>query len=244
MSEYDRIAKKYKADVLKGFLRKYSYNPSFLELIGDLKNKSVIDFACGEGTITRLIKQKGAKEVIGIDVSEKMINLAKHEEKKSPLKIKYHVYNAANVPKLRKFDLATGLFFLHYASTKKELLNFLKSVSRNLKRGGKFITLNCTNNLMPENKYGIIRSGKRPIKEGNKIKITLFDDSGKKLCSFDNYYWSKEIYCDYLKKAGFDKIRWHYPKITDDGIIKFGKAFWDDYLQNPINIFLEATKTK
>jgi predicted RNA methylase len=39
-------------------------------LLGDLRDKNVIDLACGEGFFTRSIKWAGAARVVGVDISK------------------------------------------------------------------------------------------------------------------------------------------------------------------------------
>ena len=63
----------------------YYETPSILSLLGDLKGKIVLDIACGTGFSTRLIHRAGAKKTVGIDVSQKMVKLAKNIELKPEL---------------------------------------------------------------------------------------------------------------------------------------------------------------
>ncbi|MEK7650269.1 MAG: class I SAM-dependent methyltransferase [Patescibacteria group bacterium] len=53
-------------------------NPVILELLGDIKNCEVVDFACGNGYFSRILAKLGAS-VIAVDVSEKLIEIAKRE---------------------------------------------------------------------------------------------------------------------------------------------------------------------
>lgn len=50
---------------------------SFLKVLGDVKGLRVLDLACGNGHYTRIIFERGAKEVDGVDLSSEMIHLAK-----------------------------------------------------------------------------------------------------------------------------------------------------------------------
>ena len=75
-ADYDKFARQYKASKrlpFREYIEWYSYN----ELLGDVSQRSVLDLACGEGYYTRRIKQKGADKVVGVDISGKMIRLAK-----------------------------------------------------------------------------------------------------------------------------------------------------------------------
>ena len=70
-----------------------------------------VDLACGEGFYTRLYKLKGAAEVVGIDLSEQMIVLAKEAEKADPLGISYFVGNVLDLDLGKQFDLISASYF-------------------------------------------------------------------------------------------------------------------------------------
>lgn len=62
--------------------REYNYNnlleqPNFLKLVPDLAEKNVLDLGCGMGDFAYSCVTKGAKNVLGIDISTKMITVAK-----------------------------------------------------------------------------------------------------------------------------------------------------------------------
>src|SRR5690242_7291488 len=46
---------------------------TLMALVGDPTDKAVIDIACGEGFYSRMIRERGAAKVTGVDLSEKMI---------------------------------------------------------------------------------------------------------------------------------------------------------------------------
>jgi len=61
--------------------------PAFMSLVPDLKGKRVLDLGCGFGENCKTYEAMGASEVIGLDISEKMLTIAK--EKFSGDRIKY-----------------------------------------------------------------------------------------------------------------------------------------------------------
>jgi 2-polyprenyl-3-methyl-5-hydroxy-6-metoxy-1,4-benzoquinol methylase len=61
---------------------------AFLEFIGDLRGRRVLDAGCGEGYNTRILARPGAR-MTGVDLSERMIALARDEERREPLGIEY-----------------------------------------------------------------------------------------------------------------------------------------------------------
>lgn len=97
---------------------KYSANelvekPNFLKLLPDVKGKRILDIGCGYGNFTKLISDMGPEKVVGIDVSEKMINLAK--AKYSNKNITYNVMPAEKIDfNSNSFDVVISNLMLHY----------------------------------------------------------------------------------------------------------------------------------
>jgi 2-polyprenyl-3-methyl-5-hydroxy-6-metoxy-1,4-benzoquinol methylase len=54
-------------------------------MVGPLEGTRVLDLACGFGFYTRLLKQEGAAQVVGVDLSPEMIRLARANEQAEPL---------------------------------------------------------------------------------------------------------------------------------------------------------------
>ena len=68
--------------------REWLNNPAFLQFLGDLRGREVLDAGCGEGYNTRILARRGAR-MAGVDVSEGMIALAVQAERREPLGIRY-----------------------------------------------------------------------------------------------------------------------------------------------------------
>lgn len=245
MEIYDDIAENYKKQTLSSFERKATVEYSLFKYLGDLRGKSVLDFGCGEGHYTRLIKQHGAASVVGVDISGRMIALAKSEEERSPLGIRYDRYDAVNFPVIGEFDIIAAVFLLHYSRTADELFRMCKNIYANLKDGGRFVCLN--NNpvspLQPDGKHDFTITCGGPLTEGCAVKVTLYIGD-KPACCFDNYYWKKETYEEALKAAGFDTVKWRGIAVSEEGIGKFGPGFWEDYLKRPGITVLECSKPR
>src|SRR5262245_53529965 len=103
-TDYNQIAERYKRAKLQPW-RAHIERYRLLRLVGDLSGKSVIDLACGEGYYTRELRRMGAARVVGVDLSQEMISLAKAEETQSPLGIEYCVGDARALDKAGQFDL-------------------------------------------------------------------------------------------------------------------------------------------
>jgi SAM-dependent methyltransferase len=236
-TQYDDIADAY-ARSGECIDKKYIYDPTFLTMLGDLSHKRVLDLACGSGHSTRLIKQHTrAGTVIGVDISEKQIELAKEIESQHPLEIHYKVDDVLHfdISDFAPFDIVTAAFLLHYSSTEDELFRMCRTIFLCLKHGGVFVGIlpNPSAVMFTNPKYDVrveVISGK-PI-DGEKRKVTYFCN-GKALLSFYSYYWSKRTYEIALRSAGFMQIYWEQPIVSKEGIEKFEKGYWDDFLENP-----------
>ncbi|MDH5439090.1 MAG: class I SAM-dependent methyltransferase [Candidatus Bathyarchaeota archaeon] len=139
MKEWDEVAESFSDFVREGkdYFRDALNNPATFKLIGNVKGKKVLDLACGEGYNTRVLAKKGAT-VVGVDFSEKLIELARHLEIKERLGITYYVADAANMEKIQSnhFDLVTCFMALQDVEHYKQAIS---EVARVLKENGRFI---------------------------------------------------------------------------------------------------------
>jgi 2-polyprenyl-3-methyl-5-hydroxy-6-metoxy-1,4-benzoquinol methylase len=139
MKEWDEVAEPFSDFVREGkdYFRDALNNPATFKLIGNVKGKKVLDLACGEGYNTRVLAKKGAT-VVGVDFSEKLVELARHSEIKERLGIVYYVADAANMEKIQSnhFDLVTCFMALQDIENYKEAIF---EVARVLKEKGRFV---------------------------------------------------------------------------------------------------------
>jgi len=243
MTQYDKIAKEYAEDTERRLSRRFIYNPRFLEFVGDVRGKDILDLACGSGHFTRKLRQKGARKVIGVDLSKEMIRIARQEEARKRLGIDYRLGDVANLGKIREFDIVTAGFLLHYSKTKQELESMCKNIYCNLKKRGRFVTLNQNPDspCSTHKEYGSTSQLVGELKEGGKVKVSLWND-GREQCHFYNYHWKKSTYEQALSNAGFRDIKWQDLKVKQEGIDRFGQEFWKGWYESPSVICLEATK--
>lgn len=60
-------------------------NPTLFDMcVQHTKGSTIIDVGCGEGYVGRHLKSMGAKKLIGVDVSDKMVDLAQNSRLKTP----------------------------------------------------------------------------------------------------------------------------------------------------------------
>lgn len=87
--------------------------PAMLSLLPDLKGKCVLDLGCGYGEQCMEYKNRGARRVVGIDISQKMLAVATMENKVEG--IDYMHLAMEDLEKLdQKFDVVCSSLAFHY----------------------------------------------------------------------------------------------------------------------------------
>lgn len=106
--------------------------PAMEKLLPDLEGKSVLDLGCGYGHNCLEFVKKGAKRVIGIDISEKMLEIARKEANHE--NITFLNMSMTDIDKLDiKFDLIYSSLAFHYIEDFEE---FCKKMYAQLNEGG------------------------------------------------------------------------------------------------------------
>jgi toxoflavin synthase len=243
-TDYDLIAEQYKRSKQQPW-RAHIEAFTLIELIGDPQGKSVLDIACGEGFYSRLLRQRGARKVVGVDLSERMIELARTQEAEQRLGIDYVVGDGRELEQGEEYDLAVAAYLLNYARDRHELCAMCNSIARSLGPAGRFVTVNCNPALdfrsAPSyRKYGFEVSVDDDLREGSPITWTfLFDDGSFEI---ENYFLDATIHEEAFRSAGFREIRWHKPRLSLDGEAAYGRSFWAGFLEHSPVTFIECFK--
>ena len=117
---------------------------TFTEVIGPVRDLDILDLACGEGRISRMLIERGAKSVLGGDISPEMVrraaeqNAAGNGTSRYP-NLRFMVLDARDesfrLPE--PVDLVVAMYLLHYAPTEEDLEKMGRLIERNLKPGGR-----------------------------------------------------------------------------------------------------------
>ena len=215
--------------------------PNFRKLMPDVVSKSILDLGCGYGENDKYYKEKGAKYVLGIDISNHMIKKA-NEKYKIP-GCEYEVTSMEDISNIKKkFDIVMSSLAFHYVENFDKLI---KDTYNLLNEGGYLVfsqehpfttCIKYTENVSKghtviDNKYfGLFSDYNRP---GIRTK-KWFDKSVEK------YHRNFEEIINTLVSNGFviDKIL--EPKPTEEIITKNPKYVnqWD----RPFFLFVRAKK--
>jgi 2-polyprenyl-3-methyl-5-hydroxy-6-metoxy-1,4-benzoquinol methylase len=164
---WDQNAVLWADHVRKGWdaYREHLNNPAMLAFIGDLHGKTVLDAGCGEGYNTRLLARSGAR-MVGVDISPRMIELARLEEQREPLGICYELASFSDLSIFAdaSFDVVVSFMALmdgpDFESAAKEIFRLLRP-------GGELI-FSITHPCFATKGLGWIRD-----EEDNCIKLTV-----------------------------------------------------------------------
>jgi ubiquinone/menaquinone biosynthesis C-methylase UbiE len=108
--------------------------PGVLRLLAPQKGQRVLDVACGQGVLCRLLAEKGC-EVTGVDMGRDLVDLAKQ---RGPASIHYHVADAKELSFLPEghFDQAACVLAIQNINPIQPVF---AGVARTLKPGGRFV---------------------------------------------------------------------------------------------------------
>jgi len=185
IKSYNDYAKRWAEKIRSGenLAHKYLEKPAMYKKLPDLKGKSILCIGCGTGEECKYLKNLGAAKVVGIDISEGLIEVAKQ----SYPDIEFMVMDMENIDlPASSFDFAYSSLTLHYV---KDWTNTLQSISRVLKLGG--ILLFSTHH---------------PIKWGAEVKRS--EDKDSFFMGYTKYKKTEEyeIFGDYLNTRKINDI--------------------------------------
>lgn len=144
--------------------------PAFRKLLQSVKGLHISDLGCGSGENCVFYHDNGAARVVGIDISEKMIQKARQDNTRD--KIEYYSKPIEEIDNsIGTFDVVVSSLAFHYIEDFDKLL---QSIYRMLKPGGV-----------------LLFSQEHPIMTANKTtKAWIKDEAGNKL------YWPVDNYSE------------------------------------------------
>lgn len=111
-----------------------------------IKNKIILDLGCGGGILTEKLAKHGA-QIIALDKSKELIELAKYRLLFSKIKINYLNVDITNFLKncKTKFDIIICMELLEHLENKSEIINLLKAV---INKNGIIIISSLNKNIL------------------------------------------------------------------------------------------------
>ncbi|MFF3403051.1 class I SAM-dependent methyltransferase [Streptomyces sp. NPDC002659] len=218
--------------------------PSYLNAVGSVRGKSVLDVGCGYGTYTRMFRRDGATHVVGVDISPEMIARARAHDTTEPGAIEFRVHAAEEMPVLGQFDLISAAFLLPYAKDLDELRRMCERMAANAAPCGRIALIVDDSHYhpglpIPQGCGLAIRVPVSPF-DGDTIELDVGDPPA---CTIRYRYWRRESYEHALRTAGFTCVQWH-PLAWNNTAQPDPPEAFATYLRNPHIAVLTATKEK
>ena len=213
--------------------------PALFSMMPNLNDKIILDLGCGFGEHCKRFVESGAKKVIGIDISEKMLEIAKQENADS--KITYINMPMENIWQLNeKFDVVVSSLAFHYV---QDFSGVVKNIYDMLNENGVFL-------FSQENPLCTCFSGgNRWTKDenGNKLYINLsnYGIEGERESSWfvDNvkkYHRTFSTIINTLIETGFTIEKMIEPLPTEDLLKKYPE--YKDLFHKPDFLLVKVRK--
>lgn len=134
---YDEIAEWYDSFLRENPIYEEIVLPTLLDLVGDVAGRDTCDIACGQGFISRALARHGAR-VTGVDVAERLLDLARGYEAREALAIRYLSDDAQTLTSLPHdaFELATCSMALMNIP---DIAAAFRAAHRILQPGGRYV---------------------------------------------------------------------------------------------------------
>jgi ubiquinone/menaquinone biosynthesis C-methylase UbiE len=210
--------------------------PTFLDMLGDVAGKRVLDAGCGEGFLSRLVAKRGAS-VLAVDLAEKMLTIAR-ERTPIELEIDYRHANLENLDGLQSgsFDLVLSSMVIQdlpdYEAAIAEIFRVLRS-------GGRCVMAVAHPCFSSDGAWERDDEGNKLYwRTDNYFNERPIEQSGPPKAKRKPYYFHRTLtsYFRTLKSAGFQIIDLLEPVPSAEAIEKY-PHFIDDLRMTHFLIF-------
>ncbi|GGV00478.1 class I SAM-dependent methyltransferase [Streptomyces spectabilis] len=246
---HDRISEQYQAsssqyDNVKNLPYAFVERETLLSGIPELTGKSILDVACGTGFYSRIFKRLGAEQVVGVDIEQSMVDVARQIEAERPLGITYDAVDAAALPVLGAFDVVAPIWAFVHAKDAAEYHEMVARCAANLKPGGLMVAL-CSNpdidleRMAAYPRYGLSITPKD--KHGDRQVIHIEMDVEPHV-GFDGFFWPAGTTEAAMEKAGLVDVRRLPNRAPGHDIGMSDKGYYADFVANPPFALYTAVK--
>ncbi|MDB5259738.1 MAG: Methyltransferase [Candidatus Taylorbacteria bacterium] len=211
-------------------LRSYAWRETVLRNLPDLRNKKVLDLACGTGTSAELLFEKGARAITGIDSSAEQLKIF---NSKFPDAVAICAdLSSFDLAHLGNFDVITAIYLFEYFPRISDIDRIVINIKAVMRKNSIFygLTIDQLAVASETEYYGI--QGSLPKKEGDSFVDNLPDGESGIFC-VGMYYWSITTLRQVFEDNGlaFEELPVF---VSEEGLEKYGKEYWDLFLQKPI----------
>ncbi|KAK5166212.1 uncharacterized protein LTR77_008473 [Saxophila tyrrhenica] len=223
-----------------------------LRRLGPWNGASVLDLACGTGIGLREMQKLGATKLVGVDISDEMLGMAKQTSPEAGFEL-HHADCSQPLDHLGlekgSFDLVIAMWLLNYPADRAQMAAMWQNVATYLKPKAKFVgiiqnqdTVNPTSMQGKWEEYGARETGLQPLPSGDGVRMHIEFNTQPKV-EFDTFVLKKEILEEEGKKAGLVDLQYVRPGEEVKREVE-GKdaAWWKELLEEYPNQLIIATR--
>lgn len=204
-------------------------NPCVENLLGDVKEKVLLDAGCGEGYLTRYYAKRGAV-VTGIDISKQLIDTAIKLTKKEELSVEYNVSDICDMRSIEteRFDIIlSNLVLLNIPCLDKALDEFHRVL-----KGDGILIISIVHPAFNFYGPGSWQMGERDSKTGRREGLFFKVDQYFDEREYQRYWKTRkgdefpapisffhrtlETYLNAFRKSNFELVEVREPRPIDD----------------------------
>lgn len=249
-AQYEQLAAIYDAGLRIPVRRCDTAN--FLAAVEPIRGSHVLDLATGTGYLARSMARLGAAHVVGVDVSEGMLQVARQlsaADEAGP--VRYEAGDVFGALELGEegaegalFDLVTGVWCLNYAGDRKMMQTAWRNIAKFLRPGGRFVGI-VPDNFMEwledrEVWYGFSYERVEQVEDGWLVKKTLHAE--EQPISFQAYLLHDDVYRSAAEEAGMGDVRIEKPQVLPKFEREEDDVFWGTFMARPLFRVMTAVK--
>ncbi|MGI4752482.1 MAG: class I SAM-dependent methyltransferase [Janthinobacterium lividum] len=226
----------------------YIINPHNINLIGNIKDKTVLDVGCGFGRYLKILLKDNPSKLVGCDISKHQIQLCNNTINNDNIEYFIIDFSDTTAPLIigeNKYDIVYTVFVILYVETLDKLKIFIDNCYKCLKKQGRIII--CTLDILSASFYPeVFDILKLPVKtlvsnnkysDGCSIQIEI-----TKNCIVTSYQRNFETIKQLMKQVGFNNIRKHNLFLDEISLQAFTNRELDIIKKSNMFLLLEAQK--
>lgn len=199
----------------------YVSKPAYLDMIGDVKDKSIAELGCGNGYWLKILSDQGVKECYGVDNSKNQIKKAREDSNYE--KINYEVEDATNKTSLEAdyFDVVLIGHVILEMSNKEKIQDLFNEAYRISKKGG-ILAFKDIHPFSPYVGFPNIEKDKKHkyFDSGHIFKVVSNKPDGSQT-KYKDFHWTVSDILNAITNSGFIIEKVLEPDPTNETVKKY-----------------------
>ncbi|MCX5197084.1 class I SAM-dependent methyltransferase [Streptomyces sp. NBC_00249] len=211
-----------------------------LDALGGVRDLDTLDVACGHGGTAPLLARGGARRTVGVDSCPDRVRRAREQHAGADPAVEYVLADAADMPQLGPFDLATAVYLFSHAPDRTALHAMFRGIRANLRPGGRLLALVRNPGAFPRvdwSPYGMRILDRVPEGDAPLLRAQFLTEPPQ---HFEYREWAHADFAEAAVDAGFSTVAWQ-PSRTPPADPARDEAYWTAYRAWPVSSLMTCT---